>query len=720
MSMANASEQRMLACNLGRRVALVIRRRDELADIRPAPDLIVGRRAAKHCIHSVLWVGGKAVADMVAAVIPTEAVGKQGPAFADILLDGAPPTHRLANLGELVDALGPSSPLTGRVLAGVLGRIAPLTSLYAEPGFGSDLAALVARHAPQGISVSLYGVVGQDLLLLDAGPVSAIPVDAVAVFVGSGSSSARVAAAATAEGRPASAGRFAALRLHLSDPAPAHLALVVGDEVRIASLRGSRSPDAEAFAAAHCGPRPALVALAAASAPEDTRLAMAIRRAPLAAAPARSSAHQSAVQLDLAAPTPAGLFLAGSIQDRGNHLVRAEVIEPRLREGRLDAVWRMRSDRPDGEGGDREVRRFAAFLPGPAGSLPQTQVAVTFASGEVRAAVPPAAPSEPAALRRAIIETASDLFLTEDVFEACYRLPVASLTAEIAGRQRIARIVRFGPGRIPKVSVIVPIYGTLAFLRSQLLAFAADRFVREQAELVYVLDDPGLEGDLEHMLRGLQALLGLQVVLVVLAGNAGYALANNFGVSVAAGRELALLNSDVVPIGPGWLETLISARRRTRAGVVGPRLAYPDGTLQHAGMFFRRHPRCAWQNMHYFKGFGRSFAPALRERRVPAVTGAAMVLTRADFDAVGGFSSCYVIGDYEDSDLCLKLADRGRPSWYVPAALLLHAERQSVGLHPGHSDNAVSAFNRALHGALWGSAIAGLMSRFPDGTEMAA
>jgi GT2 family glycosyltransferase len=85
-------------------------------------------------------------------------------------------------------------------------------------------------------------------------------------------------------------------------------------------------------------------------------------------------------------------------------------------------------------------------------------------------------------------------------------------------------------------------------------------------------------------------------------------------------------------------------------------------------------------------------------------------LTRESFLDVGGFSVDYVIGDYEDSDLCLKLRERGASCLYAADVELYHFERQSMRLHPLQSDRGSTAYNRALHTKRWDSAITEVMS----------
>jgi len=79
--------------------------------------------------------------------------------------------------------------------------------------------------------------------------------------------------------------------------------------------------------------------------------------------------------------------------------------------------------------------------------------------------------------------------------------------------------------------------------------------------------------------------------------------------------------------------------------------------------------------------------------------------------AVGGISTDYVIGDYEDSDLCLRLRAAGGEIGYVPASELYHFERQSIRDHDGYAKSLAATYNRSLHHRRWAPAIAALMAR---------
>jgi GT2 family glycosyltransferase len=202
----------------------------------------------------------------------------------------------------------------------------------------------------------------------------------------------------------------------------------------------------------------------------------------------------------------------------------------------------------------------------------------------------------------------------------------------------------------------------------------------------------------------------MPVKLAVMSQNGGYAMACNAGANLARGAALAMLNSDVLPINPGWLTAL--AKRlasNTGIGAVGGKLLYEDNSIQHAGLYFLQDHKGRWLNHHYFKGMPRDFAPALIEREVPAVTGACLILGKREFEAVDGFSTGYAIGDYEDSDLCLKIRQRGFSIAYVPEVELYHLERRSIRTNADYMRGIASAHNRWLHQQQWEETIVALM-----------
>lgn len=468
---------------------------------------------------------------------------------------------------------------------------------------------------------------------------------------------------------------------------------------------------------------PATVGKRAANEPETADL---LRVASLLA-PARPRTRSDATRpvtatLELALPDgEGGLFLRGWVRDPHRLVVgmslatgaelRAIASEALHRFPRRDLGERFRrAAHAPGEGAEG----FVAHIPAAPRSFAQPELAITLSGNGTIRLTPALRTLGPAASRDAVLASVRPEHAGPALLETCLG-PAASRMhrAHLAG-PRTPHVIRLGrmPAR-PEVTVLVPLYRNLSFLRAQVAAFAADA-EWAKAETIFVLDSPEQAAEVEHLLRGLHIMHGLPLVLAVLPRNLGYAGANNAGAGLATGRMLLLLNSDVIPDRPGWLMKLAAAARKP--GAAGPKLLFDDGSIQHAGLTFARDIDDLWYNRHYFKGMPRHHGPATVARRVPAVTGAALMVRRALFDAVDGLTEDYVVGDYEDSDLCLKLRRAGADIVYEPGVELWHFERRSIGLHAGYTGTLASLYNRRLHDGRWSEAIAALARRI-DGVK---
>jgi GT2 family glycosyltransferase len=238
----------------------------------------------------------------------------------------------------------------------------------------------------------------------------------------------------------------------------------------------------------------------------------------------------------------------------------------------------------------------------------------------------------------------------------------------------------------PKASIIIPLYQNLDYVALQIAHFANDNFMSD-VEIIYVLDSPAQEKYLSEMLAKLSSLYGVNIKLLVLSCNAGFATACNLGAANAASDYLLFLNSDVVPTRYGWLASLLDAYSSNKLiGALAPKLLYEDDSLQHAGMYFALdHSATFYENLHYYKGYPAAYQSSLLSRNVPAVTAACLLIDKQKFNNVDGFSTDYIIGDFEDSDLCLKLLKNGLINYYFAEESLYHFERQSMNIASNHS-----------------------------------
>ncbi|MBF9233878.1 glycosyltransferase family 2 protein [Microvirga alba] len=435
--------------------------------------------------------------------------------------------------------------------------------------------------------------------------------------------------------------------------------------------------------------------------------------------PQRVGANTSglAAEITCAISTPAGTLLAGWLRDPLNLVAGiAAVVSDGTIHDLTSALHRYPIVVEGPNAGRVSGTGFATLAPSVGGDAPilQPRFRLLLKSGAFHPLVPTPQPADPAEARAVALRAVPPQHVNDKLLSEVLAPVIADLHAKTQTHigQPHVRVIGTLIAR-PKASVVIPLYKVLDFLRFQIAAFATDPWFRKHAELIYVLDTPEQATEVDHLLTGLHLVYGLPMTLAIMDRNSGYARACNAGAAASRGEILALVNSDVIPTAPGWIEKLAERLdNRRRVGAVGPKLLFEDGSLQHAGMHFARDHRGRWLNHHYFKGMPRHYAPATEERFVPAVTGACLVMPRALFEKVGGFSDDYVIGDYEDSDLCLKIAAAGRKISYVPDVELYHLERKSMSLNPEYMKGIAWQYNCALHTSRWGDMIASVMNTY--------
>jgi GT2 family glycosyltransferase len=136
------------------------------------------------------------------------------------------------------------------------------------------------------------------------------------------------------------------------------------------------------------------------------------------------------------------------------------------------------------------------------------------------------------------------------------------------------------------------------------------------------------------------------------------------------------LNNDTEIVSPDWLQTMLGFAKIPGVGVVGARLLFPDGRVQHAGvLLFRDGPTHAFLGLPQ-KSPGYMCYP-LVARDYAAVTGACMLTPRALFLAHGGFDEAELRVNFQDIDYCLRVRRTGLRSVYAGTAELLHHEHAS-------------------------------------------
>jgi len=152
-----------------------------------------------------------------------------------------------------------------------------------------------------------------------------------------------------------------------------------------------------------------------------------------------------------------------------------------------------------------------------------------------------------------------------------------------------------------------------------------------------------------------------------------YSVLNNKAAKIAKGDYLLFLNNDTKLISPDLIQELLKLAQLENVGAVGPKLLYPNNTIQHAGIVLSLDETGA----HVYSGSHKDTSGYFNNTNCltnySAVTGACMMIENEKFKMVGGFDENLAV-DCNDVELCCKLYTVGFYNVYVPWVTMYHYE----------------------------------------------
>ena len=157
-----------------------------------------------------------------------------------------------------------------------------------------------------------------------------------------------------------------------------------------------------------------------------------------------------------------------------------------------------------------------------------------------------------------------------------------------------------------------------------------------------------------------------------------YSAINNYATEFAKGQFLLFLNNDTEMIGEDAISEMLGVCLREDVGIVGAKLLYPDDTVQHAGIVlgFKGYAQ------HVFSGIGRNDFGFMVRARINmdynAVTGACLMISKENFDSLGGFDEFLPVAG-NDVDLCLRIREKGKLVVYNAFSEWYHYESKTRG-----------------------------------------
>jgi GT2 family glycosyltransferase len=274
-------------------------------------------------------------------------------------------------------------------------------------------------------------------------------------------------------------------------------------------------------------------------------------------------------------------------------------------------------------------------------------------------------------------------------------------------RRPSADLVEFGRvNNAPEFTIIIPLYGRLDFIEYQ-LAFMSSHPAAVDYEFIFVLDDPPKRRAAERLFHSAFTRFRIPFRVLIMEQNIGFGPANNAGLREARGRYVCFLNSDVFPGPNDWLEQLARhLETYPDIGTIGPVLLYGDGSVQHQGMIFTKLPEFGNWLFPDHPGKGMRGAASAGLSRHISITGACMLMRRDVAVELGGFNEAFIIGDFEDTDLCLRLHGMGLDSAVDMGVQMYHLERKSQATSAQRWRMNLTLYNAWVHEKLWADTIA--------------
>src|SRR5262249_8210324 len=168
-----------------------------------------------------------------------------------------------------------------------------------------------------------------------------------------------------------------------------------------------------------------------------------------------------------------------------------------------------------------------------------------------------------------------------------------------------------------KISVIIPMRDRIELL-TRCIDSLTVKTSYQNYEIVIVNNDSQSDATREYFAKTKHRVLDF-------SGSFNFSVLNNFAVEQTESPWLLFLNNDVEVIESDWLSLMAEHIQRPEVGAVGPRLLYPDNTVQHAGVVVG----VGGIAEHAFKGWPGEDLGVCRQlqviRNYSAVTGACLL-----------------------------------------------------------------------------------------------
>jgi O-antigen biosynthesis protein len=255
------------------------------------------------------------------------------------------------------------------------------------------------------------------------------------------------------------------------------------------------------------------------------------------------------------------------------------------------------------------------------------------------------------------------------------------------------------PDPVPLVTIIIPTRNGLSLLRRCIETLREK--TRYAAYELLVVDNGSDDPATLEYLASLEREGSAQILRRPEPFN--FSRLNNAAVREARGEFVCLLNNDIEVGDPNWLRELVSHACRSGVGCVGARLWFPDGRLQHGGVFTGVGGVAGHAHKYLRRGDHGYMMRAEVTQTMSAVTAACLVVRRSTYLQVGGLDEEHL--PVNDVDLCLRVREAGYRNVWTPFAELVHHESATRGVDATPEEQARSASEQSYMHARWAATL---------------
>jgi GT2 family glycosyltransferase len=237
--------------------------------------------------------------------------------------------------------------------------------------------------------------------------------------------------------------------------------------------------------------------------------------------------------------------------------------------------------------------------------------------------------------------------------------------------------VRYEITNMPKVTLIIPAGPRVELLRKCLGSILAST---DYGNFDVMIVDNSKGTDVQQLLTSFPRQRAQVAYVDYRNHHFSFSALNNFAVRQAAAPLVLFLNDDTEAIRSDWLTALVEHGQRPAVGVVGGKLLYPSGLIQHAGVTMGIHENAGHAFKHLHADSPSYFDFAQVVRNCSAVTAACMLTKRDLFLELGGFNEIELAVSFQDPDYCLRVCQAGFLVVYTPYSVVMHHESASRGV----------------------------------------